>query len=112
MEYKKSFIKRCCDPIINEKLHQLRILKSTLKAREEEVAMIDKVLDNPDLTSKDFQDWKQMYLDLFLDSSQNNAAEDPVNDSNDADAQGSGKDLSYWKRTIVASGKFWRTNPI
>ncbi|XP_029139686.1 connector enhancer of kinase suppressor of ras 2 isoform X4 [Protobothrops mucrosquamatus] len=87
MEYKKSFIKRCCDPIINEKLHQLRILKSTLKAREEEVAMIDKVLDNPDLTSKDFQDWKQMYLDLFLDSSQNNAAEDPVNDSDDADVR-------------------------
>uniref|UniRef100_A0A670YD46 Connector enhancer of kinase suppressor of Ras 2 n=1 Tax=Pseudonaja textilis TaxID=8673 RepID=A0A670YD46_PSETE len=85
MEYKKSFIKRCCDPIINEKLHQLRILKSTLKAREEEVAMIDKVLDNPDLTSKDFQDWKQMYLDLFLDSSQNNAAQDPVNDSDDVD---------------------------
>lgn len=47
--------------------------------------MIDKVLENPDLTSKDFQDWKQMYLDLFLDSSQNNAAEDPVNDSDDAD---------------------------
>ncbi|XP_032082501.1 connector enhancer of kinase suppressor of ras 2 isoform X3 [Thamnophis elegans] len=85
MEYKKSFIKRCCDPIINEKLHQLRILKSTLKAREEEVAMIDEVLDNPDLTSKDFQDWKQMYLDLFLDSSQNNAAQEPVNDSDDVD---------------------------
>lgn len=57
------------------------------KAREEEVAMIDKVLDNPDLASKDFQDWKQMYLDLFLDSSQNNAAEDPVNDSDDADVR-------------------------
>ncbi|XP_058042939.1 connector enhancer of kinase suppressor of ras 2 isoform X3 [Ahaetulla prasina] len=85
MEYKKSFIKRCCDPIINEKLHQLRILKSTLKARKEEVAMIDKVLYNPDLTSKDFQDWKRMYLDLFLDSSQNNAAQDPVNDSDDVD---------------------------
>ncbi|XP_063161240.1 connector enhancer of kinase suppressor of ras 2 isoform X4 [Candoia aspera] len=85
MEYKKSFIRRCCDPVINEKLHQLRILKSTLKAREEEVAMIDKVLDNPDLTSKDFQDWKQMYLDLFLDNSQNNAEEDPVNDSDDVD---------------------------
>lgn len=47
--------------------------------------MIDKVLDNPDLTSKDFQDWKQMYLDLFLDSSQNNAAQDPVNDFDDVD---------------------------
>ncbi|XP_044298266.1 connector enhancer of kinase suppressor of ras 2 [Varanus komodoensis] len=86
MEYKKSFIKRCSDPVVNEKLHQLRILKSTLKAREEEVAIIDKVLDNPDLTSKDFQDWKQMYLELFLDSSQNNSVEDPVNDSDEVDA--------------------------
>ncbi|XP_062982533.1 connector enhancer of kinase suppressor of ras 2 isoform X3 [Elgaria multicarinata webbii] len=86
MEYKKYFIKRCSDPVVNEKLHQLRILKSTLKAREEEVAIIDKVLDNPDLTSKDFQDWKQMYLDLFLDSSQNNSVEDLVNDSDEVDA--------------------------
>ncbi|KAH0624732.1 hypothetical protein JD844_032482 [Phrynosoma platyrhinos] len=86
MEYKKFFIKRCNDPVINEKLHQLRILKSTLKAREEEVAIIDKVLDNPDLTSKDFQDWKQMYLDLFLDNSQNNPSEDSVNDSDEVDA--------------------------
>lgn len=31
MEYKKSFIKRCSDPVVNEKLHRLRILKSTLK---------------------------------------------------------------------------------
>ncbi|XP_008105517.1 connector enhancer of kinase suppressor of ras 2 isoform X3 [Anolis carolinensis] len=86
MEYKKFFIKRCSDPVVNEKLHQLRILKSTLKAREEEVAIIDKVLDNPDLTSKDFQDWKQMYLDLFLDNSQNNLSEDPANDSDEVDA--------------------------
>nr|XP_028583358.1 connector enhancer of kinase suppressor of ras 2 isoform X13 [Podarcis muralis] len=86
MEYKRYFIKRCSDPVVNEKLHQLRILKSTLKAREEEVAIIDKILDNPDLTSKDFQDWKQMYLDLFLDSSQNNPSEDLVNDSDEVDA--------------------------
>ncbi|XP_034971371.1 connector enhancer of kinase suppressor of ras 2 isoform X2 [Zootoca vivipara] len=86
MEYKRFFIKRCSDPVVNEKLHQLRILKSTLKAREEEVAIIDKILDNPDLTSKDFQDWKQMYLDLFLDSSQNNPSEDLVNDSDEVDA--------------------------
>ncbi|XP_053162510.1 connector enhancer of kinase suppressor of ras 2 isoform X2 [Hemicordylus capensis] len=86
MEYKKSFIKRCNDPVINEKLHQLRILKSTLKAREEEVAILDKVLNNPDLTSKDFQDWKQMYLDLFLDNSQNDPTEDPLNDSDEIDA--------------------------
>ncbi|XP_067401122.1 connector enhancer of kinase suppressor of ras 2 isoform X2 [Emydura macquarii macquarii] len=85
-EYKKSFIKRCSDPVVNEKLHQLRILKSTLKAREGEVAIIDKVLDNPDLTSKDFQEWKQMYLDLFLDICQNSTPRDPVNGSSEVDA--------------------------
>ncbi|XP_074824172.1 connector enhancer of kinase suppressor of ras 2 isoform X2 [Natator depressus] len=86
LEYKKFFIKRCSDPVVNEKLHQLRILKSTLKAREGEVAIIDKVLNNPDLTSKDFQEWKQMYLDLFLDICQNSTPRDPVNGSSEVDA--------------------------
>ncbi|XP_025918644.1 connector enhancer of kinase suppressor of ras 2 isoform X4 [Apteryx rowi] len=86
LEYKKSFIKRCSDPVVNEKLHQLRILKSTLKAREGEVAIIDKVLDNPDLTSRDFQEWKQMYLDLFLDICQSSSPGDSVNGSSEVDA--------------------------
>uniref|UniRef100_A0A8D0HUV1 Connector enhancer of kinase suppressor of Ras 2 n=1 Tax=Sphenodon punctatus TaxID=8508 RepID=A0A8D0HUV1_SPHPU len=84
LEYKKSFIKRCSDPVVNEKLHRLRILKSTLK--EGEVAIIDKVLDNPDLTSKDFQEWKQMYLDLFLDICENGTSRDPVNGSSEVDS--------------------------
>ncbi|XP_048192547.1 connector enhancer of kinase suppressor of ras 2 isoform X3 [Perognathus longimembris pacificus] len=85
MEYKLSFIKRCNDPVMNEKLHRLRILKSTLKAREGEVAIIDKVLDNPDLTSKEFQQWKQMYLDLFLDICQNTTSNDPLNISSEVE---------------------------
>ncbi|XP_050997964.1 connector enhancer of kinase suppressor of ras 2 isoform X2 [Acomys russatus] len=85
MEYKLSFIKRCNDPVMNEKLHRLRILKSTLKAREGEVAIIDKVLDNPDLTSKEFQQWKQMYLDLFLDVCQNTTSNDPLSISSELD---------------------------
>ncbi|XP_045239752.2 connector enhancer of kinase suppressor of ras 2 isoform X4 [Macaca fascicularis] len=85
MEYKLSFIKRCNDPVMNEKLHRLRILKSTLKAREGEVAIIDKVLDNPDLTSKEFQQWKQMYLDVFLDICQNTTSNDPLSISSEVD---------------------------
>ncbi|XP_066214008.1 connector enhancer of kinase suppressor of ras 2 isoform X3 [Saccopteryx leptura] len=85
MEYKLSFIKRCNDPVMNEKLHRLRILKSTLKAREGEVAIIDKVLDNPDLTSKEFQQWKQMYLDLFLDICQSTTSNDPLSISSEVD---------------------------
>ncbi|KAM9389401.1 connector enhancer of kinase suppressor of ras 2 isoform 4-T4 [Phaethornis superciliosus] len=86
LEYKKSFIKRCSNPEVNEKLHQLRILKSTLKAREGEVAIIDKVLDNPTLTSRDFQEWKQMYLDLFVDTYQSSTPRDSVNGSSEVDA--------------------------
>ncbi|XP_052529700.1 connector enhancer of kinase suppressor of ras 2 isoform X4 [Tympanuchus pallidicinctus] len=86
LEYRKSFIKRCSDPVVNEKLHQLRILKSTLKAREGEVAIIDKVLDNPGLTSRDFQEWKQIYLDIFLDICHNSTPRGSVNGSSEVDA--------------------------
>ncbi|NXH10927.1 CNKR2 kinase, partial [Bucco capensis] len=32
-EFRRSFVKRCNDPVINEKLHHIRVLKSTLKVR-------------------------------------------------------------------------------
>ncbi|XP_053561236.1 connector enhancer of kinase suppressor of ras 2 [Bombina bombina] len=86
MEYKKSFIKRCSDPVVNEKLHRLRILKSTLKAKEGEVAIIDKILDKTDLTSRDFQEWKQLYLDLFLDICQKPNLKDSESVSSEVDA--------------------------
>ncbi|XP_064563443.1 connector enhancer of kinase suppressor of ras 2 isoform X4 [Zonotrichia leucophrys gambelii] len=86
LEYKKSFIKRCSDPVVNEKLHQLRILKSTLKAREGEVAIIDKVLDNPALTSRDFQEWKQMYLELFMNTYESSPRRDSVSTSSEVEA--------------------------
>ncbi|XP_056354628.1 connector enhancer of kinase suppressor of ras 2 isoform X4 [Oenanthe melanoleuca] len=86
LEYKKSFIKRCSDPVVNEKLHQLRILKSTLKAREGEVAIIDKVLDNPALTSRDFQEWKQMYLDLFMNVYESSPSRDSLDGSAEVEA--------------------------
>ncbi|XP_071994080.1 connector enhancer of kinase suppressor of ras 2 isoform X5 [Engystomops pustulosus] len=86
LEYKKSFIKRSSDPVVNEKLHRLRILKSTLKAKEGEVAIIDKILENPDLTSKDFQEWKQLYLDLFLDICQKSDVKNCESVSSEVDA--------------------------
>ncbi|XP_078512242.1 connector enhancer of kinase suppressor of ras 2 isoform X2 [Lissotriton helveticus] len=81
LEYKKSFVKRCSDPVVNEKLHRLRILKSTLKAREGELAIIDRVLENPGLTSKDFQDWKNTYFELFLVICHSNLLDDSAHDS-------------------------------
>ncbi|XP_063306323.1 connector enhancer of kinase suppressor of ras 2 [Pelobates fuscus] len=86
VEYKKSFIKRCSDPVVNEKLHRLRILKSTLKAKEGEVAIINKILEKTDLTSKDFQEWKQLYLDLYQDICPNNNLKDCESASSEVDA--------------------------
>ncbi|MBN3299156.1 CNKR2 kinase, partial [Amia calva] len=83
LEYKRSFIKRCNDPVINEKLHRLRILRSTLKAREGEIAIIDKLLDNPKLTSSEFQEWKKMYLELFLDICPQSSSKEPANGTPD-----------------------------
>ncbi|XP_041439569.1 connector enhancer of kinase suppressor of ras 2 isoform X3 [Xenopus laevis] len=86
VEYKKSFIKRCSDPVVNDKLHRLRILKSTLKAKEGEVAIIDKLLEKPDFTSKDFQEWKNLYLELFLDICQKSNSKDVESVSSEVDA--------------------------
>ncbi|XP_035270784.1 connector enhancer of kinase suppressor of ras 2 isoform X2 [Anguilla anguilla] len=68
LEYKRSFIRRCNNPQLNDKLHHLRILQSMLKEREGEVAMIDSLLDNPKLTSSAFQEWKRMYVELFAEA--------------------------------------------
>ncbi|KAK1806185.1 hypothetical protein P4O66_000076 [Electrophorus voltai] len=65
LDYKHSFVRRCDDPLLNDKVHRLRILQSTLKDREGEIAVIDKLLANPKLTSSEFQEWKRMYLELF-----------------------------------------------
>uniref|UniRef100_W5ME50 Connector enhancer of kinase suppressor of Ras 1 n=1 Tax=Lepisosteus oculatus TaxID=7918 RepID=W5ME50_LEPOC len=57
--FRKSFIKRCKNPVINEKIHTLRMLQSTLKAKESELVIINKILDDPRLTSEKFREWKQ-----------------------------------------------------
>ncbi|OCT94183.1 hypothetical protein XELAEV_18011849mg [Xenopus laevis] len=86
VEYKKSFIKRSSDPVVNDKLHRLRILKSTLKAKEGEVAIIDKLLEKQGFTSKDFQEWKSSYLELFLDICQKSNSKDVESVSSEVDA--------------------------
>uniref|UniRef100_A0AAY4A8P5 Connector enhancer of kinase suppressor of ras 2 n=1 Tax=Denticeps clupeoides TaxID=299321 RepID=A0AAY4A8P5_9TELE len=65
LEYNLSFTRRSNDPLLNDKLHRLRIVQSTLKAREGEVAVIDRLLANQLLSSATFQEWKSMYLELF-----------------------------------------------
>ncbi|CAI9624859.1 unnamed protein product [Staurois parvus] len=54
-EFRRSFVKRCNDPIINDKLHRIRALKSTLKAKEGDLSVINCLLDDPAFSSKKFQ---------------------------------------------------------
>uniref|UniRef100_A0A8C9RI51 Si:ch211-26b3.4 n=1 Tax=Scleropages formosus TaxID=113540 RepID=A0A8C9RI51_SCLFO len=66
-DFRRVFLKRCGDPAVNDKLHRIRALRSTLKAKEGELAIINQVLEDPKLTSKKFREWKQRHHDLFLD---------------------------------------------
>ncbi|KAM9440625.1 connector enhancer of kinase suppressor of ras 2 [Clarias gariepinus] len=66
-EFRRSFVKRCNDPATNEKLHRIRALRSTLKAKEGDLSVIGQLLDDPCLTSRKFREWKQRNQELFLD---------------------------------------------
>ncbi|XP_067291231.1 connector enhancer of kinase suppressor of ras 2 isoform X10 [Pseudorasbora parva] len=84
LEYKHLFIRRCNDPQLNDKLHHLRILQSTLKDREGEVALIDKLLANPKLTSSEFQEWKKVYMELFSGEPQRERQPSPASEPSPA----------------------------
>uniref|UniRef100_A0AAY4EPB7 Uncharacterized protein n=1 Tax=Denticeps clupeoides TaxID=299321 RepID=A0AAY4EPB7_9TELE len=66
-EFRRSFVKRCNDPATNDKLHRIRALRSTLKAKEGDLSILSQVLDDPCLTSRKFREWKQRNKELFLD---------------------------------------------
>ncbi|XP_057200398.1 connector enhancer of kinase suppressor of ras 1 isoform X2 [Triplophysa rosa] len=66
-QLRKSFIKRNKNPVINEKIHTLRALQSTLKAKEAELQLINKVLEDSELTPKNFREWKQFNEELLQD---------------------------------------------
>ncbi|KAG7224150.1 hypothetical protein INR49_019885 [Caranx melampygus] len=62
--FRKSFIRRNKNPVINEKAHTLRALQSTLKAKEAELQQINKILEESDLTASKYRQWKQQNEEL------------------------------------------------
>nr|XP_020453573.1 connector enhancer of kinase suppressor of ras 2 isoform X1 [Monopterus albus] len=76
-EFRHSFLRRAADPQLNERLHRLRILTSTLKDREGELALIDRLLANPQLSSAEFQEWKRAYQEMFSQEPDSAAESDP-----------------------------------
>ncbi|XP_075059588.1 interactor protein for cytohesin exchange factors 1 isoform X2 [Mixophyes fleayi] len=66
-DLRKSFIKRSKNPSINEKLHKIRTLNSTLKCKEHDLAMINQLLENGEITSTKYKEWKDTNTMLFQD---------------------------------------------
>ncbi|XP_036928101.1 connector enhancer of kinase suppressor of ras 1 isoform X3 [Acanthopagrus latus] len=62
--FRKSFIRRNKNPVINEKIHTLRALQSTLKAKEAELLQINKILEDSDLTASKYRQWKEHHEEL------------------------------------------------
>ncbi|KAJ7304308.1 hypothetical protein JRQ81_011854 [Phrynocephalus forsythii] len=63
--YRKSFVKRNKNPEINEKIHLVRALQSTLKAKTAELQLLDILLDDSQLTSEKFRQWKEQHQELY-----------------------------------------------
>ncbi|XP_068773674.1 connector enhancer of kinase suppressor of ras 1 isoform X2 [Struthio camelus] len=64
-QYRKSFIKRNKNPLINEKVHLVRALQSTLKAKLTELQVLEQLLNDVTLTSEKFTCWKEEHQDLY-----------------------------------------------
>ncbi|NXP46037.1 CNKR1 kinase, partial [Heliornis fulica] len=62
---RKSFIRRNKNPHINEKVHAVRALQSTLKAKLAELQALEQLLSDAALTSKKFTCWKEEHQELY-----------------------------------------------
>ncbi|KAK2878332.1 hypothetical protein Q8A67_019123 [Cirrhinus molitorella] len=59
-ELRASFIKRCKNNTLNEKIHLIRTLNSTLKAKEADLLTLEQVLTDSALTASKFREWKEI----------------------------------------------------
>ncbi|NWR57199.1 CNKR1 kinase, partial [Bucorvus abyssinicus] len=62
---RKSFIRRNKNPHINEKVHTVRALQSTLKAKLVELQALEQLLSDAALTSEKFRRWKEEHQELY-----------------------------------------------
>ncbi|XP_055495957.1 interactor protein for cytohesin exchange factors 1 isoform X1 [Leucoraja erinacea] len=66
-DFRRSFIKRSKNPVVNERLHKFRTLNSTLKSKEADLAVINILLESSQLTTEKFRQWKEDYSLLLQD---------------------------------------------
>lgn len=66
-EFRASFIKRSKNHTVNDKLHLVRTLNSTLKSKEADLQILEQLLEDPQLTSEKFREWKEANAPLMQD---------------------------------------------
>uniref|UniRef100_H3DHL0 Uncharacterized protein n=1 Tax=Tetraodon nigroviridis TaxID=99883 RepID=H3DHL0_TETNG len=66
-EFRASFIKRCKNHVVNDRLHRIRTLNSTLKAKEADLHVIEQILADQALTADKFRGWKEANVALVQD---------------------------------------------
>ncbi|XP_037355231.1 LOW QUALITY PROTEIN: connector enhancer of kinase suppressor of ras 1 [Talpa occidentalis] len=64
-QWRSSFMRRNRDPKLNERVHHVRALQSTLKAKMQELQALEEVLGDPELTGEKFRQWKERNQDLY-----------------------------------------------
>ncbi|RMB91290.1 hypothetical protein DUI87_32429 [Hirundo rustica rustica] len=62
---RKSFLRRNKNPHINERVHAVRALQSTLKAKLAELQALEQLLGEAALTSDTFRRWKEQHQELY-----------------------------------------------
>ncbi|NXY56374.1 CNKR1 kinase, partial [Callaeas wilsoni] len=62
---RKSFLRRNKNPHINERVHAVRALQSTLKAKLAELQALEQLLGEAELTSDTFRRWKEEHQELY-----------------------------------------------
>ncbi|NWV12375.1 CNKR1 kinase, partial [Ptilonorhynchus violaceus] len=62
---RKSFLRRNKNPLINERVHAVRALQSTLKAKLVELQALEQLLGQTTLTSDTFRRWKEEHQELY-----------------------------------------------
>lgn len=64
-QWRSSFMRRNRDPRLNERVHRVRMLQSTLKAKLQELQALEEVLGDPELTGEKFRRWKEQNQELY-----------------------------------------------
>uniref|UniRef100_A0A8C8ZJQ8 Connector enhancer of kinase suppressor of Ras 1 n=1 Tax=Prolemur simus TaxID=1328070 RepID=A0A8C8ZJQ8_PROSS len=64
-QWRSSFMRRNRDPQLNERVHRVRTLQSTLKAKLQELQALEEVLGDPELTGEKFRRWKEQNQELY-----------------------------------------------